>query len=248
MFGFFARVFERTLRNGSQCVRIARRPDPAVLQTPRLVVYTNHPSWWDGTVFMFVAHRLLQGRRVFTPVDAAMMERYRFFSKIGAFGVTQTRALQGARAYRACAKAVLDDPSNALIIAAQDRFADPRERPLGLAPGLSHLRDLAPGITYLPLAIEYAFRDERRPQVLLRFGDPLRDDEREPRRTFSQRLERQLTATMDGLAQDVVARNDSAFETVLSGNLGINPVYDSWRRLRAALRGERFQAGHGHRP
>ena len=50
---------------------------------------------------------------------------------------------------------------------------------------------------------------------------------------------------MDRLGAAAAAREAAAFTTLVDGQRGVNPVYDLWRRGRAALRGERFEAGHG---
>ena len=54
------------------------------------------------------------------------------------------------------------------------RFADPRERPLAFKPGLAALAARCPnGCTLVPLAIEYPFWNERLPETLLHFGEPV---------------------------------------------------------------------------
>ena len=53
---------------------------------------------------------------------------------------------------------------------------DVRERPLRLAGGLARLAKRVPEACFVPLAIEYAFWDERRPNCLLRFGAPVPSD------------------------------------------------------------------------
>ena len=247
-FAFFASVFERTLRNGIHTVRVANAPSPTLLQTPHLVIYSNHPSWWDGIIFMFLARRLLAGRRAFTPVDAAMVDRYAFLEKVGGFRVEQGR-LRGARDFRAMCQAILAVPTNVLIMAAQDRFADPRERPIRLAGGLPHLRDLAADVVFLPLAIEYVFGEERRPDAFLRFGEPISAAHTTGGRAELMRsLEGSLTETMDHLMRDIVLRDETAFAPVFSGSKRIDIVYDAWRRVKSLVRGETFDAGHGSRP
>jgi hypothetical protein len=56
-----------------------------------------------------------------------------------------------------------------------------------------------------------------------------------------------LEETQDALACDAMSHDPARFETVLTGSAGVGGVYDAWRRVRAAARGERFVAEHGHR-
>jgi hypothetical protein len=133
-----------------------------------------------------------------------------------------------------------------LMITAQGRFADPRERPLDLRPGVARLAEVAPGARFLPLAIEYAFWTERGAEALVAFGPTLcgADLLALPRPTRLARLEAALAATMDRLAADAVARDPARFASLLEGRAGIGGVYDLWRRAKAVLRGERFDPAH----
>jgi hypothetical protein len=41
-----------------------------------------------------------------------------------------------------------------------------------------------------------------------------------------------------------MSRDPQRFEVLHGGQAGVGGLYDLWRRLRARLRGERFQAAH----
>jgi hypothetical protein len=58
-------------------------------------------------------------------------------------------------------------------------------------------------------------------------------------------LERALESTQDRLAAAVLARDPAAFTSLLAGRVGVGPAYDTIRRIKAWLRGERFDASHG---
>lgn len=231
---FFARIMQREMRRGFHGVRLARPGLPALAEDAPLIVYTNHPSWWDPAFFMVLAVRLFGEREHYGPIEAGMLEKYRFMRRIGIFGIEPgTRA--GAVDFLRIGAAVLSNPGRMLWVTAQGQFADPRERPLALRSGAARLMRRVPGAVALPLGVEYPFWTERRPEALARFGEPQRDPER---------LEAALTETMDDLADDARARDPARFETVLQGSAGIGGIYDAWRRAKAALRGQRFQAGH----
>src|SRR5690349_11647077 len=44
-----------------------------------MVVYSNHPSWWDALVCLVLKAEFFSKRSAFMPIDAAMLERYKFF-------------------------------------------------------------------------------------------------------------------------------------------------------------------------
>lgn len=210
------------------------------------MIYTNHPSWWDPAVFAVLTTRFFDGRRGYGPIDADALARYRFMARIGLFGVDPTGARGGAR-FLCTSLRILADPASLLWITPEGRFTDPRERPVRLRPGLAHLARRSPGAVFVPMALEYVFWSERRPEALCRFGLPLtaEDGRCHDVAGWAALLTERLGATMDALASDAISRDPQRFRILLGGRAGIGGVYDLWRRLRAALRNERFRPEHG---
>lgn len=241
MLRVFGTLFARDLAASFHAVRRAGAMPEAA---GPLVVFANHPSWWDGEIFAWLAATAFRDKRCFAPIEAAMLERYKFFRRLGAFGVVPGYA--GATTFLAVGEAVLAASDGLLLVNAEGRFRDVRERPLRVAAGLAHLARRVPDARFVPLAIEYAFWDERRPNLLLRFGAPL--DAAAVAAGGQTVLADALAATMDALAADAVARDPERFETLLEGKTQINPVYDGWRRVAALLRGRRFDPAHRAEP
>jgi 1-acyl-sn-glycerol-3-phosphate acyltransferase len=252
----FRRYARGYLARHLHTVRLSRQP-PAPQPPPAqaLVVYLNHPSWWDPLVGLLLASTLYPGRAHYAPIDAAALARYRFFARLGFFGVAPGTAA-GARRFLAVSEQVLARPATALWVTGGGRFADPRERPVALRSGLGHLarrlarRPVGVPVLFLPLALEYPFWEERTPEALARFGVPLAvggepHDAALAADDWTARLAGCLQETQDALAAEAVARDPAAFEVLLGGAAGVGGVYDLWRRLRARLRGERFQREHG---
>jgi 1-acyl-sn-glycerol-3-phosphate acyltransferase len=235
MCRFFAAVMAREMRRGFHKVRLARPGLPALPPGCPLVVYSNHPSWWDPAFFIVLATRLFPDREGYGPMEAEALDRYRFMRRIGIFGIEPDTA-RGAAEFMRVGTAVLSDPRRMLWVTAQGRFSDPRARPVALRPGVARLMERVPGTIALPLALEYPFWTEKRPEALARFGAPVQD---------ADRLEEALLDAMDWLAADAATRDPSAFDELLRGRVGIGGAYDVWRRAAAALRGERFRAEHG---
>jgi 1-acyl-sn-glycerol-3-phosphate acyltransferase len=248
-FAFYVAIFERMLRKEFHAVRVANLPEQAVFQRPQLVIFTNHPSWWEGVIFLVLAHRLMRGRKVYTPADAAMVDRYGFIGRIGGFAIEQGNR-QGALHFLEACRLLFAEPSNALLATAQGRFADCRERPIKLEAGIAHIAEFAPHATYLPLAIEYTHWLEKQPELLLRFGEPIFGGALADQSTAARlaQLEAALTETMDFLATQAIARDASSFQTFVAGRGGINLVYDLWRRGAAVLSGRTYQSSHGAPP
>ncbi|WP_299837467.1 lysophospholipid acyltransferase family protein [uncultured Jannaschia sp.] len=239
MVRFFNGVMRRQMRRAFRGVRVLRAGRPDVPADRPVVVYGNHPGWWDPAFFIVLQETLFPGRQGYGPMEATALERYPFMKRIGIFGVDPESRAGGVRFLRVGTH-LLDDPSRTLWMTVQGRFADPRERPVTLRPGLAHLMARVPDATALPVALEYPFWSEKRPEALAAFGSPLVDVGSAA--AWQGALEMGLTATQDRLAAAATARDPAAFETILGGARGVGGVYGLWSRLRDTA------AGRGHDP
>ena len=244
--GYFRRSFHAVRTSGDGSPPRDDKP---------LIVYSNHPSWWDPIHFALLASARLPERRLYGPMDAEALEKYAFFKKLGVFGVERSaggpataRQRRAIRSFLRTSQAILARQGASLWLTAEGEFTDPRKRPVRIQPGVAHLVKRSKIGWVVPLAIEYPFWNERLPEALSRFGDPI-EIESEPAhstREWTRLLEQRLEDTMDALASNAGSRDPRRFETVLAGRVGIGGVYDPWRRLKAWFRGESFSPAHGH--
>ena len=243
---FMVGYFDRFLRRHMNALRIARWGVPDCADHPgAIVVYSNHPAWWDAAVVILLAGRLFPKRESHAPFDAKMLERYAIFARIGAFPVDLESA-RGAAQFLRSSRTILARPGAMMWITAQGRFADVRARPLDLRGGVARLPELAPDTLFVPLALDYAFWEERGAEACAAFGTPIRGADllALPRPERLARMEDALTATLDRLAADVIARDPARFTALVSGAKGVGGIYGLGRRLRAAVTGRRFEAAH----
>jgi 1-acyl-sn-glycerol-3-phosphate acyltransferase len=234
----------RYLARHFHAVRLSRRGRPPAPAGRPVVVALNHPSWWDP-LFVAVLTRLFPGTDSYGPIDAAALRRYGILGKVGLFGI-EPGTVRGASVFLRTARAVLARPNAMLWVTVQGRFADVRTRPVEPLGGVGRLaRQFGDGLM-LPLALEYPFWDERTPEALAYFGEPL-DLAAHPDWSAGEWTEAAaagLTRAQDALAAEAMARDPAAFETLIAGRVGVGGVYDLGRRLLARLRGRRFQAAH----
>ena len=183
-------------------VRLSRAGRPPPLDAAPVIVFLNHPSWWDPLICLVAATRLFPDRKHYAPMDSAALKRYAFFSRLGFFGVAPG-SLQGARALLRKGSAALVQPGAMLWITPQGRFADPRERPPRFMPGMIRLARRVEECRLLPLAIEYPFWEERLPEALIRFGDSIAADASGQRagKALSARTEAAMAALQNALAE-----------------------------------------------
>lgn len=241
VFAWYGRWY---LRRHFHAVRLSG-PTPVVGEDQPLLVYCNHPAWWDPMVGIQLAEACFAGRTHHAPIEDAALARYRFFEKLGFFGVTPgTRA--GAATFLRVGEAVMRSPGRALWVTAEGHFTDARVRPVSLRRGVAHLAARLERGVVLPLALEYAFWSERLPEALARFGDAIDIAEHAglSRQAWQVMLEHRLEQTMDALAADAMSRDADRFRTLLSGKAGVSIVYDAWRRLMARARGQTYHGEH----
>ena len=225
-------------------IRLSRSGIPAAPAGRPLIVYSNHPSWWDPALYMLLQTKLFPGRRGFGPMDAVALGKYGLFTRLGVFGI-DLDSLRGATRFLRTSLALLGDPANTIWITAEGAFTDARTRPVRLRPGVAHLARHIPGAVLLPLAIEYAFWNESRPEALARFGPPIETGRERSVAEWQALLEAALAETMDALAAESATRNPGLFVKLLRGGAGVGGIYDLVRRTRALLHGHRFDPTHG---
>lgn len=247
---WFTWYSRRYLRRHFHSLRVSLAGLPPDSRGLPLVLYSNHASWWDALVCLVVKQEFFPGRTAFAPMDAAMLERYKMFCKFGFFGVAQD-SRQGAMQFLRTAEAILKSQDNLLFVTPQSRFADVRERPVQFEAGLGHLAMRVERALFVPVVAEYVFWEERLPEILVRFGEPVevRAGNRVAfdAKTWTTLFERKLTETQDALAFEVQRRNSADFQTILHGGAGQGGVYDWWRGLKAKLHGKSFKKEHGNK-
>jgi len=218
-----------------------------------VIVYMNHPSWWDPMAAAVMATTHFADRRHYAPIDAAMLGQYGVFKRLGFYGIAADRR-RGAVDFLRTTEAILDSHSAgdpvAVWVTAQGDFVDVRVRPVRLAGGVARVVARAAaagrGLVVLPMAVEYAWWDQKTPEVLVAYGEPLVvGGESTDADVINADLEARLTAAMDALASASIARDPEAFDVVLGGKAGVGGAYDWARRLKAWVTGKRFDPRHG---
>ncbi len=228
------------------------------------VVYANHASWWDPLVAIELSDKLFPGFAMFAPIDASALAKYPMFGRMGFFAV-EPQSQSGARDFLRISTAVVGRASASLWVTPEGRFADVRDSSAELMPGLSHLawklaREAADDlgvelqmvrksrqIWYLPVAIEYPFWEERRPELLVWFGAPMNTAALigKSKAECLRVLTHHLREAQRELAEASIARDGTKFELLGGGPSGTFFVYDWWRSLRGAVRGKSVKTDHG---
>lgn len=175
-------------------------------------------------------------------MEAAALRRYPMLEKAGLIPV-DPHDPRSLRRFVHTARDVLRQ-GHVLWITPQGRFADVRIRPVRLQPGFAHLVRHCSSVRLVPLAIEYPFWNESRPELLLRFGAPVSVNAGQGVQEVTAQMEHALMDTMDALARDACARDASRFTLLSQGQSRVGGFYDVARRVRQWVRRENFQPRH----
>jgi 1-acyl-sn-glycerol-3-phosphate acyltransferase len=233
---FFRAFTRRLVASNFHAVRLSRDGFPPTQSAQPTIVFLNHAAWWDPLACFFLAEQFFARCDSYAPMDQAQLRRYGILRKIGLFP-SQNGSFIGGRALLEIGERVLSRPHAVLWITPESRFVDVRVRPLHFAAGLAHLIRRVRNVRVIPLALEYAYWRERRPELLVRFGDVRHQDElcaaSSTHQQLTEVLEQQLAATMDALAHDSVVRDPTRFVSLFSRRNSLIPVYDFGRQIRA---------------
>lgn len=229
----------RMVRGGAEVLaRAAASPGPVLL-------VSNHASWWDPLVGLYVHDRWFSDRPIASPIDRTQLENFRFFRKLGMFGVDPDDAT-GLRPFVRHVEGLLRaSPRTLVMMTPQGRFVDPR-LPVRIRPGAALLASRLPGMRICAVAIEYGFWTDQRPECFMRAVEVAGPDTRAAPAVadWQRAFESAMDANARALAEATSARDASAFDAICGGGEGrIHPVYDAVLRLS----GRRTSIGVSHR-
>lgn len=274
----FTRVFlPNYLRKHFHCVALQRDSlvKDVFANDAAVVLYANHASWWDPMIAMLVRRHLMPEHRLYAPIDAQALARYRIFRRMGFYGI-EAQSRRGAAEFLRQSLRIAREPMTTIALTPEGRFCDVRDRGQPLMPGLAHLawsiestpsngsdqaenrtqarldspRDGSSCVWFVPAAIEYVFWEERLPECLCWFGEPVRvawAAGTKDKPAWQAELTSRLRTAQAALAGASVARDASQFEILLRGRAGAWRPYDALRRLRARLVGSRVPLQHGEK-
>ncbi len=243
----FRRYVRRFVMKNFNAVRVTGQKQLAEMSSAPIVCFINHPGWWDPMTGVLMTDLLFPGRQFVAPMDTEALKSYPILERLGFFAVDRDTA-SGAKEFLRTSRKLMKNPQTILWLTPAGKFHDIRQ-PAPFMNGLSHLVDSEFHGTTLPMAIEYTFWNERSPELLVRFGDPVDcatlTTDRDARTLV---FETALAKTQASLTELAIARDPANFTTLAMGRAGIGGLYDFWRRMIAGLRGQQFQDRHQGEP
>jgi 1-acyl-sn-glycerol-3-phosphate acyltransferase len=177
------------------------------------ILYAPHNNWWDG----IVGYNLC--RRVFKTDIRMMIEemnRFPILARAGAFPVNKKSAQASMRALQYSVDELCDNKKS-LWIFPQGIIRPPMYRPIEFQTGLAYIAKnvvkKAGGINLIPVAVNYPFLREDKPEVLCEVGEPIVLTAADfDRKDFTQKLEKEFESLCDKQFLDITKGNIDGYE------------------------------------
>jgi chlorobactene lauroyltransferase len=200
-----------------------------------MLAYLNHPAWWDPILAVFLS-RYVARFDGYGPMDRAQLQRFPFFRRVGCFGTT-TDGVDDTRALATYAARLLHaGPRRALWLFAQGGL-QPARAPLVFRSGVARLSRAVPDAPLVPVALRYELRDQQRPEIFVRVGEPSHAaPQGESAATHTRRLERRLAEVLARLDADLSANDLRDYRVVLRGRRSVSERYATFATFAALVR------------
>ena len=174
---------------------------------------------------------LFRSRKMLAVMDAAELERFAIFRRLGVFGVDPDDPASQGVMVSYLERLFAADESQAFWITPQGRFTDVRA-PIRLRPGAAAVAARLGGVRVGCVHMDYVFWNEPKPELLIRF-----EEVDVPDRLTTTGWLRTMTAAMERNRERcgalAVARDAGPFVTIAGrGGAGASGVYGAWLRLR----------------
>lgn len=199
------------------------------------VFYAPHSNWWDGMLGYVTIYFILKKIGKFRMrLMIEEMNRFPLFQYVGCFPINK-KSPQSAMKSLSYAANTLKDSDIAFWLFPQGIIRPPHHRPEAFQSGLAYMAKEAAkkfgGVNLVPVAVNYTFLRQDRPEILVEFGKPeIVKNPNFDRKEFTQRLEKEFEAFADNQLLDVSKGNFEGYEYLYKEKL------HWWREIESRLK------------
>lgn len=193
------------------------------------IFYAPHSNWWDGLVGYTLS------RKVFKKKMNIMVEelnRFPILSLVGAYSVDKSSAQGSMKALKYTVE-LLKNNQKIIWIFPQGIIKPPNSRPFDFQTGLAYITQNAikehGGINLCPLAVNYTFLREDKPEIIVDVGEPITLFEiKDNRHEFTQKIEENFTKLCDEQFENIKLGNVDDYEYVFKQRLPWHKKFEKW--------------------
>lgn len=188
-------------------------------ETP-VILFAPHNNWWDGIVGYNICNRIFK-KEIRLMVEE--LNRFPLLRRGGAFNVNKKSPQASMEALKYSVD-VIGDTENILYIFPQGIIKPPNYRPIELQTGMTYIAEKATKkygkVALLPVAVNYMFLRDNRPEVLVEFGDIIElDNDKPDRKEYTNYLGKTLQDLCDKQIEDISQANFSGYQTLFQRKL-----------------------------
>ena len=185
-----------------------------------VIMYAPHSNWWDGLVGYTICNRIYH-KEIRLMVEE--LNRFPILCHAGAFSVNKKSA-QASMTSINYAIDELEDLNNIVYLFAQGIIKPPNYRPIELQTGLTYIAEKAAKrygkVALMPIAVNYFFLRDNRPEVFVEIGEPIKlDNDKPDRKEYTKFLGATLEKLCDKQFYDISHANFQGYETLFQKRL-----------------------------
>jgi len=184
------------------------------------ILYAPHCNWWDGIVLYNVTHRIFR-KEIRLMIEE--LNRFPLLCRGGAYSVNK-KSPQSAMEALKYSVDVMGDLKNLLCIFPQGIIRPPHYRPIEFQTGLAYIAQNAVKkygkVHLIPVAIDYCFFRDNRPEIMVKFGDRATlDNPKTDRKELTKQCERALEQTCDNQFHEISQGDISDYKILFKQHL-----------------------------
>jgi len=192
-----------------------------------LIIYLNHPAWWDGHMCFLIDRLLLRHSfDCYLMMEDKQLRAYRFFTWCGAFSVSRSDPESANTSINYIARLLRERRGRGLYIFPQGTITPNDRRPIEVYAGAARVVEQVGAATMLPVALRYEFRGEQRPEALMRIGPAHHVAAPIDVAALTTEVGQRLSESADALRDEALNGRFAGYTTLLRGRPGVNRVFD----------------------
>ena len=184
------------------------------------IFYAPHSNWWDGIVGYNMVNRVFHSK---LRMMIEELNRFPILAKAGAFPVNKKSPQASMKALQYSVDELCNKEIS-LWIFPQGIIKPPMYRPVEFQTGMAYIAKnvvkKVGGINLIPVAVNYAFLREDKPEVLVEIGEPyVLTDKNVDRKELTHKLEKSFEELCDRQFEDIRHGNLEGYEYLFKQKL-----------------------------
>ena len=213
-YGMLEKRFHGFYYKGAEKFYLQKAPETPV------ILFAPHYNWWDGIVGYNICNRIFK-KEIRLMIEE--LNRFPLIRRGGAFSVNK-KSPQASMPSLKYAVEAIGDTNNILYIFPEGIIKPPMHRPFELQTGMTYIAEKAAKkygkVALIPVAVNYFFLRDNRPEVLVEFGDVIElNDDKPDRKEFTQFLGKSLEDLCDKQLDDIRRGYFTGYKTLFESKL-----------------------------